>query len=136
MLAAPDGILETLTACGCKSGYSTTLYPGFSLCWTWYEVGCSTRRCACQKAELKCTGICSCCECTNFPDQNTDENNLSDDMTMMVAYYSILMAMTLDSMAYLKNNYGNARRYYLRSTVDQYLFTYSIFSFGSTVLIL
>jgi hypothetical protein len=26
-----------------------------------------------------CTGLCSCCECTNFPDQNTDENNLSDD---------------------------------------------------------
>ena len=49
-------------------------------------------------------------------------------MTMMVAYYSNLMAMTLDSMAY-----GNARRYYLRSAVDQYLFTHSIFSFGSTV---
>jgi hypothetical protein len=30
-------------------------------------------------------------------------------MTMMVAYYSNLMAMTLDSMAYLKNNDGNAR---------------------------
>jgi hypothetical protein len=55
-------------------------------------------------------------------------------MTMMVAYYSNLMAMTLDSMAYLKNNDGNARRYYLRSAVDQYLFTHSIFSFGSTVL--
>ena len=54
-------------------------------------------------------------------------------MTMMVAYYSNLMAMTLDSMAYLKNNDGNARRYYLRSAVDQYLFTHSIFSFGSTV---
>jgi hypothetical protein len=47
-------------------------------------------------------------------------------MTMMVAYYSNLMAMTLDSMAYLKNNDGNARRYYLRSAVDQYLFTHSI----------
>jgi hypothetical protein len=54
-------------------------------------------------------------------------------MTMMVAYYSNLMAMTLDSMAYLKNNDGNARRYYLHSAVDQYLFTHSIFSFGSTV---
>jgi hypothetical protein len=57
-------------------------------------------------------------------------------MTMMVAYYSNLMAMRLDSMAYLKNNYGYARRYYLRSSLDQYLFTHSIFSFGSTVLIL
>ena len=54
-------------------------------------------------------------------------------MTMMVAYYSNLMEMTLDSMAYLKNNDGNARRYYLRSAVDQYLFIHSIFSFGSTV---
>ena len=53
----------------CKSGCSTTSY----------EVGCSTRRCACQKADLKCTGLCSCCECTNFSDQNTDENNLSGD---------------------------------------------------------
>jgi hypothetical protein len=36
-------------------------------------------------------------------------------MTMMVAYYSNLMAMamTLDSMVYLKNNDGNARKYYL-----------------------
>jgi hypothetical protein len=32
-----------------------------------------------QKAELKCIGLCSCCGCTNFPDQNTDENNVSDD---------------------------------------------------------
>jgi hypothetical protein len=57
-------------------------------------------------------------------------------MTMMVAYHSNLMAMTLDSMAYLKNNDGNARKYYLRTAVDQYLFTYSIFSLGSTVFIL
>jgi hypothetical protein len=57
-------------------------------------------------------------------------------MTMMMTYYSNLMATTLDSMEYLKNNDGNARSYYLRSAVDQYLFTYSIFSFGSTVFIL
>jgi hypothetical protein len=69
MPAASDGILETLINCGCKSGCSTTSY----------EVGCSARRCACQKADLKCTGLCSCCECTNFPDRNTDENNLSGD---------------------------------------------------------
>jgi hypothetical protein len=44
-------------------------------------------------------------------------------MTMMVAYYSNLMAMTFDSMAYLKNNDGNARRYYLRSrSIFIYLF--------------
>ena len=43
-------------------------------------------------------------------------------MTMMVAYYSNMMAMTLDSMAYLKNNDGNAHRYYLRSAVARYLY--------------
>jgi hypothetical protein len=59
MPAAPDGILEKVK-CGCKSG-------------------CSTRRCAYQKAELKCTGLCSCCDCTNSSDQNTDENDLSDE---------------------------------------------------------
>jgi hypothetical protein len=31
------------------------------------------------------------------------------------------MAMTLDLMAYLKNNDGSALRYYLRSAADQYL---------------
>jgi predicted DNA-binding protein len=45
-------------------------------------------------------------------------------MTMVMAYYSNLMAMTQDSMAYLKNNDGNARKYYLRSAVDQYLFSH------------
>ena len=39
----------------------------------------------------------------------------------MMAYYSNLMAMTLDLMAYLKNNDGSALRYYLRSAADQYL---------------
>ena len=39
-----------------------------------------------------------------------------------MAHYSNLMAMTLDSMAYLKNNDGNARRFYLRSAVDQYIY--------------
>jgi hypothetical protein len=67
-----------------------------------------------EKAELKCAGLCSC-----------GENFLPTSL-----------AMTLDSMAYLKNNDGNALRYYLRSAADQYLFIYSIFSFGSTVFIL
>ena len=54
MLLAPDGILENVN-CGCKSG-------------------CSTRRCACRKAELKCTGLCSCCDCAN-----ASESSWSDD---------------------------------------------------------
>jgi hypothetical protein len=40
---------------------------------------------------------------------------------MMMAYYSNLMAITLDLMAYLKNNDGNALRYYLRSAAHQCL---------------
>jgi hypothetical protein len=40
---------------------------------------------------------------------------------MIMAYYANLMAMTLDLVAYLKNNDGNALRYYLRSAADQYL---------------
>jgi hypothetical protein len=44
-------------------------------------------------------------------------------------------AMTLESMAYLKNNEGNALRYYLCSAVDLYLFTYSMFSIGDIVFI-
>jgi hypothetical protein len=56
--AAPDGILENVN-CGCKSG-------------------CSTRRCSCQKAELKCTGLCSCCTNLRPEYKNTDENDLSD----------------------------------------------------------
>ena len=69
MPTAPDGILETLTVVVSLDVQQPRTY----------EVGCSTRRCACQKADLKCTCLCSCCECTNFSDQNTDENNLSGD---------------------------------------------------------
>ena len=79
MLAAPDGILEALTVVVSLDVQQPRTQGSLCACWPWYEVGCSTRRCACQKAELKSTGLCSCCECTNFPDQNTDENNLSDD---------------------------------------------------------
>ena len=56
MPAAPDAILENVN-CGCKSG-------------------CSSRRCACVKAELKCTSLCSCLGCTNV---STNANELSDD---------------------------------------------------------
>ena len=56
MPAAPDGILENVN-CGCKSG-------------------CSTRRCACVKAELKCTGLCACRDCLNI---EGDGNEVADD---------------------------------------------------------
>lgn len=56
MAVAPDGQLENVN-CGCKSG-------------------CSTRRCACVKAELKCTGLCGCNSCVNIDD---DDNTMIDD---------------------------------------------------------
>lgn len=46
MPVAPDGILENVN-CGCRSG-------------------CSTKRCACVRAELKCTGLCGCNNCMNI----------------------------------------------------------------------
>jgi hypothetical protein len=75
MPAAPDGILETLTVVVSldvqqpRTQGSLCAGPGTTL-----DVQQDY-----QKAELKCTGLCSCCEWTHFPDQNTDENNLSDD---------------------------------------------------------
>ena len=64
MPVAPDGILEDVK-CGCKSG-------------------CSTRRCACVKAELKCTGLCGFNGCVNFDGEDNSmtvdgENDEFDD---------------------------------------------------------
>ena len=61
--AASDGILETLTL---------VVSPDVPQPRTRLDVQQDV-------PDLKCTGLCSCCECTNFPDQNTDENNLSGD---------------------------------------------------------
>eukprot|EP00794_Sanderia_malayensis_P000765 gene765-55_t len=64
---APEGILENVN-CGCQSG-------------------CTTRRCACKRAELKCTSLCHCCNCTNANESESDteeeyqetEESLADD---------------------------------------------------------
>ena len=56
MPVAPNGIIENVK-CGCKSG-------------------CSTRRCAGMKAELKCTGLCGCNDCMNF---DGEDNSMTDD---------------------------------------------------------
>ena len=63
MPTAPDGILENAN-CGCKSG-------------------CSTRRCACRKAELKCTGLCSCCDCRNsgVEVEDDDDTEINDEFS-------------------------------------------------------
>ena len=68
MPVASDGILENVK-CGCKSG-------------------CSTRRFACVKAELKCTGLCGFNGCVNFDgednlmtvDEKNDEFDVEADM--------------------------------------------------------
>ena len=38
--------------------------------------GCSTRRCGCVKAELKCTGLCGCNSCVIVDEE---DNNAADD---------------------------------------------------------
>ena len=59
MPTAPDGITEN-AHCGCKSG-------------------CSTRSCACQKEKLKCTGLCSCCDCRNSGIEVEDDHDTEID---------------------------------------------------------
>ena len=61
--AAPDCIVENVN-CGCKS-----------------NSGCSTRRCACKKAELKCTGLCSCLDCPNKTNEAVSEETSDDEVT-------------------------------------------------------
>ena len=56
MPVAPNGILENVK-CGRKSG-------------------CTTMRCACMKAELKCTDLCGCNDCMNFDGK---DNLMTDD---------------------------------------------------------
>ena len=53
---APDNILENVND-GCRSG-------------------CSSKRSACLKAELKCTGLCGCNNCMNIKD---GDNTMVDD---------------------------------------------------------
>jgi hypothetical protein len=125
MPAAPDGILETLTVVA-----SLDVQQPRTRLDVQQDVG------PVKKQIWSVLVFVPVASAQIFPTRiQTRTIQLSDDDND-VSYYSNLMAMTLDSMAYLKNNDGNARRYYLRSAVDQYLFTHSIFSFGSTVLIL
>jgi hypothetical protein len=77
MPAAPNGILENVN-CGCKSG-------------------CSTRRCACVKAELKCTGLCACRDCLNI---EGDGNEIADDDEIMM----MMMMMMMISMMTFSNS--------------------------------
>ena len=74
--------------CGCKSGYSP-------------------RRCACQKAENRSVLVFVPVAIAQILRTRIQTRTISQ---MMMAYYSNLMAMTLDLMAYLKNNDGNALR--------------------------
>ena len=56
MPVAPDNILENVNY-RCRSG-------------------CSSKRCACVKAELKCTGLCGCNNCMNIKYR---DNTMADD---------------------------------------------------------
>lgn len=60
---APDAILH-LAKCGCA------------------KQKCSTNRCQCRKAGLKCTDLCSCNEdelCDNVADSDEDNNGESGE---------------------------------------------------------
>lgn len=54
---APDGVLENVD-CSCKTG-------------------CSSNRCSCFKANLACTGLCKCKDCTNRK-SGSSENSESE----------------------------------------------------------
>ena len=81
-----------------------------------FKSGYSPRRCACQKAENRSVLVFVLVAIAQILPTKIQTRTISQ---MMMAYYSNLMAMTLDLMAYLKNNDGNALRYYLRSAADQ-----------------
>jgi hypothetical protein len=74
--------------------------------------------CACQKAENRSVLVFVPVAITQILPTRIQTRTISQ---MMMAYYSNLMAMTLDLMAYLKKNDCNALRYYPRSAADQYL---------------
>ena len=54
-LPAPQSLIECVE-CKCKTG-------------------CLTMRCSCRKAELKCTDLCSCCDCQNAGPRDGDEDD-------------------------------------------------------------
>ena len=62
---APDAVLH-LVKCGCA------------------KEKCSTNRCQCRKAGLKCTHLCSCMDggdelCDNVADSDEEDNDEPDD---------------------------------------------------------
>ena len=40
--------------------------------------GCESRRCSCRKANLACSDLCQCCNCSNNK-TDTEEDRTSDD---------------------------------------------------------
>ena len=58
---APQSLLECVE-CKCKTG-------------------CTTMRCSCRKADLKCTDLCSCCGCqNNTAGEDQDDEEEDDDV--------------------------------------------------------
>ena len=60
---APDGILENVQ-CACKTG-------------------CMSNKCSCRKANLRCTSVCRCNQCSNGALENEDgdgSDNVPDDV--------------------------------------------------------
>jgi hypothetical protein len=83
-----------------------------------YRFAVATPGCARQKAENRSVLVFVPVAIAQILPTRIQTRTISQ---MIMAYYANLMAMTLDLVAYLKNNDGNALRYYLCSAPDQYL---------------
>ena len=69
--SVPNEIIELVT-CKCKSG-------------------CSTNRCVCFKASLKCTGACLCINCSNkVPGVDHFNRDDDDDENLLWTYISLI----------------------------------------------
>ena len=79
---APEGVLENVS-CGCKSG-------------------CSTKRCACKKADLACTSMCSCTSnCQNL--REIDAECDDDDHADLVEPAEVVVEEAEDEESILSN---------------------------------
>ena len=74
---APDAVLD-LVKCGCA------------------KERCSTNRCQCWKAGLKCTDLCSCIDGGDEPCDNVADGDEQDsDENLMVMMTTIYLMMTM-----------------------------------------
>ena len=64
------------------------------------KTGCSTMRCSCKKTDLKCTDLCSCCDCQNTVAGNDDSDD--DD-----GYYGLALLADDDELGESDLDFGD-----------------------------